>query len=122
LDHLAKICSLVDIQLEKANISDEGVKKLVDLPLKQFNVNYCTTISDDALASHVRSCRSSLGGTEAAGASVAERLHPPRARLSPRTPPARLAFYNDVSGWVPAGGVDFSPTVNFKIYNPLAYR
>ncbi|KAG8459796.1 hypothetical protein KFE25_014359 [Diacronema lutheri] len=80
------------------------------------------TLSDDALASHVRSCRSSLGGTEAAGASVAERLHPPRARLSPRTPPARLAFYNDVSGWVPAGGVDFSPTVNFKIYNPLAYR
>ena len=46
LDHLAKIKTLVDIQLEKSKVTDAGVAKLKDLPLKSFNVNYCTAVGD----------------------------------------------------------------------------
>ncbi|MBT6460019.1 MAG: adenylate cyclase [Planctomycetaceae bacterium] len=50
LVHLAKIKSLVDIQLEKSKVTDIGIQRLAGLNLKSFNANYCTSISNRSLA------------------------------------------------------------------------
>ncbi len=50
LVHLAKIPSLVDIQLEKSKVTDDGIRALKDLSLKSFNINYCTSVSNEGLA------------------------------------------------------------------------
>ena len=50
LVHLAKMRSLVDVQLEKSKITDIGIQRLAGLNLKSFNANYCTSISNRSLA------------------------------------------------------------------------
>lgn len=47
---LAKLSSLQDAQLEKSEVTDSGVKELVGLPLKSFNANYCTSLTNETLA------------------------------------------------------------------------
>ena len=49
LVHLAKMKSLVDIQLEKSKVTDIGIQQLAGLSLKSFNANYCTSISNRSL-------------------------------------------------------------------------
>lgn len=50
LVHLAKILSLVDIQLEKSKVTDDGIEAIKGLALKSFNINYCTSVSNQGLA------------------------------------------------------------------------
>ena len=50
LVHLAKMKSLIDIQLEKSKVTDIGIQQLAGLSLKSFNANYCTSISNRSLA------------------------------------------------------------------------